>query len=244
LSSGMVATLQNLHKRLQAVEPVMVDRKDEKSSVPKMLVSPGKRSRNGNTFHGKAQSMKTTLTIALFNGPTAANTSMNAVITLTPGSCTEFANLANLFDDWRTTHIEVFHGIGFTTTATGGVVSVQRPLCMYALVYDPVDLTALVGVADAMDYDHRMAPLKAGYDSVNAPSDFVKGGMHHEKWKIPAPVVDPGILSDLLDSNWVSTKDTSVIVGYLKLWTDAAGAATSSSAATYIRYHVEFRSRR
>jgi len=234
-----VAILQSLHKRLKDLEPVQVDLKDCKSAAPKLTT--GKRS---GMMHSKAQSFKTTLSVNALTGPSAANSSSSAVITLTPGSTPEFVNFANTFDDWRTTHIEVFHAVGFTVQATGANSVVNNKLCMYALVYDPVDGTAVASVTDAMDYDHRLAPLKAGYDGVNSPGDIVKGGMHHAKWRIPAPVVDPGILSDLLDSNWVSTKDTSVIVGYLKTWVDAAGAATASSTSTYIRYHCEFRSRR
>jgi hypothetical protein len=239
LSSGMVSTLQSLHKRLVALEPEIVESKDVKISVPK-LIGSGKRG----IHHSNAKTSSVTLTQKYVGSPTGANAAGASVFTLTPGTSAEFAGFAGLYDDWRTTHVEFFMAVGFTVTASGIPSSVLNSLCFYGGVYDPVDSTALVGVSDAMDYDHRMSPMKAGYDAVNSPNDISKGGLHSVKCKIPAPVVDPGILSDLLDSNWVSTKDTAVLVGYFKTYVEAAGALTSSTTAAFARFHVEFRSRR
>jgi hypothetical protein len=239
LSSGMVSTLQSLHKRLQALEPVMVERKDVKVSVPK-LIGTGKRG----IHHSNAKSTFVTLSTKLGGSASGANAANAAIFNLTPGTSSEFAGFAGLYDDWRTTHLEFFIAVGFSVTASGINTTVQNQLCFIGAVYDPVDNTALISVVDAMDYDHRIGPFKAGYDGVNSPNDISKGGLHSLKCKIPAPVVDPGILSDLLDSNWVSTKDTAVVVGYIKAYCEAAGALTSSTISGFVRFHVEFRSRR
>jgi len=246
ISSGLTEIVSNLHKRLTKLEPIIVDQKDAKA--PSKLPGTSLRLTRGlgsGAFRTGAQTVKITFTNKFANsGPTAANTANAYVVTLTPGSCPEFNSFSALFDDWRTTHVEAFTSVGFTVTASGINSTVQNPLCHAGFAYDPVDNTALVGVSDAMDYNHSIGPVKMGYDGVNTPVAISKSGMFSVKAKIPAPVVDPGILSDLLDSNWVSTKDNAVIVGYWKGYVEAAGALTSSTAAHFFRFTCEFRSRR
>lgn len=244
VSAGMLDVIKNIHQRVKALEPIVVDQKDVKAPLlADKYAAKMKRYIGVGSIHKKPLNIKVTIIAQVLSGPTAANTALNAVHTLTPGSSGEFASFAALFDDWRTTHVEVHHAVGFTVQSTGANSVVNNKLCTYAWAYDPVDNTALASTGDAMDYDARMAPMLAGYDGVNTPGDFNKTGFHQLRVKIPAPVVDPGILSDLLDSNWVSVKDTAVIVGYGKVWVDPAGAATSSSAVTYYRFTCEFRSR-
>lgn len=241
VAPGMLATLQSLHKRLKDLEPVKIDQKDIKVDPPK-LISTGKRSSSG-AFAKSAKSLKVTLTVRYSGGPSAANTARASTDTLIPGASAEFASFAGMFDDYRTTHVELHYAVGCSLTATGAINAVQVPLGFTGMVYDPVDNTNLVSVLDAMDYDHRIAPVKLGYDAVNTPQAISKNGTLNLKVKIPAPVVDPGILSDLLDSNWVSTKDTGVIVGYVKRYCEAVGPSTSSSDVVFARFFVEFRSR-
>jgi hypothetical protein len=247
ISSGLTQIVKNLHERLCKLEPIVVDQKDckEPAKLPGTALRLMRGRGKTGSFHSGAQNIKVTFTNqANHSGPSAANTANAYVVTLTPGTSPEFASFAGIFDDWRTTHVEAFTSVGFTVTASGINSTVQNPVCHAGFFYDPVDNTALVGVSDAMDYNHSISPVKMGYDGVNSPVGETKSGLWSIKVKIPAPVVDPGILSDLLDSNWVSTKDTAVIVGYWKGYIEAAGALTSSTAATFFRFTCEFRSRR
>jgi len=243
LNAGLLATIQSLSKRITNLEPVIVDKKDFKSDT-KLTFARARPGKMGRFIGTSANSSRVTFVALLAGTPTAANTPNQTVFTLTPGTGSEFSSFASIYDDWRTTHVEFHMGVGFTVTTSGAPAVNSNALCMYGMVYDPVDSTALTSVIDSMDYDHRVSPCKAGYDGVNAPTAVTPNGLNNFKVKVPAAVVDPGISLELLDSNWVSTKDAAVVVGYCKTFCETAGALTSSTFRGFARFTCEFKSRR
>jgi len=238
IDSGLLSLVQNLHKRLSALEPVVVnkdvkDQKDSKHAVPRLLKTKGngRLATTKQSFSGAVSSIG------------SIGTALGTVITLTPGTAGEFASYAALFDDVRTTHVEVFVKIFQTTTnsVTGTLQGSLQAPGDAILVYDPVDNTSFSSIQAGLNYQQSTGVWSMLAGVVNLAT--TRNGFQHLKAKIPAPVVDPGILTDLLDSNWVSTKDTAVVVGYLKAYATAPGAAQYLVIQTYLRYHCEFRSR-
>jgi len=250
IEPGVISVLQNLHKRVTAIEPITSkpdyfgkegkDSKDQKSVVLRTALSQmtkGNAAMNPRTL--RASFSGHSLTIG------SIGTAYGTVLTLTPGTAVEFSSLAALFDDWRTTHIDVCCKVMPTTTnsTSGSLTGTGVAPGNAILVYDPVDNTSISSAQMGLNYQQSTGVWSVIAPGNGYPAAYTRNGFQEFHVKIPAPVVDPGILSDLLDSNWVSTKDTGVIVGYLKPYVDVMGAATYCVFEVFLRYHCEFRSR-
>jgi len=234
--------MQNLHKRISALEPVIVDKKDDKKDEKSALVVVPRLLGKGNTSgtrNFRAAFMGSINTIS------SIGTANGTVITLTPGTSSTFSSYAGIYDDWRTLRIDVWVKVMATTTnsTSGSLTGTGNAPGNAIVVYDPVDVTSLSSVGAGMNYQQSTGLWSVVAPGNGYPAAYTRNGFQMFHIKIPAPVVDPGILTDLLDSNWVSTKDTGVIVGYLKPYVDVLGAATYSVVCYFYRYHCEFRSR-
>jgi len=236
--------MAKIAQRLTAVEttvgpPVLVDRKDAKS-VSTVEHSVLKDAKHNIAKYGRNATLRTRVWEKIVS-TAAANTPVTAVSTLTPLNIAEAKSLATLFDVVRCHGIEVHNHINFTTGA--GLPSNPVLDCDWAEAYDPGNATAFGAVAGVLQSKYHTGPntgMPAGFAST--PTAYTKSGMMVWNIKVPT-LVDPGILADLLDGNWVSAQDTGVIVGYLKPYVETPGAAVLAVLDHYVGYDLEYRFR-
>jgi hypothetical protein len=166
----------------------------------------------------------------------SSNTALSSVSTLTPLNLSECKTFALVYDIARCTAIEV-EGF-FMTTNASGVPTGAAVVCHGAFAYDPANAAAYASVANVLSAKRHVGPMPMSTNLIGGP---VLTGHNSTKCvvKVP-PVVDPGLVTDLLGSNWVGATDTSVIVGYLKPYVEAAGASTQTVITYFIKYFMEF----
>jgi len=171
----------------------------------------------------------------------AAATALTTVTTLLPLALGEAATMAAVFD------ICCCHKIHFKTnlTCTDAAQALNNAIgpLNWAVGYDPSNSAVFGSVIAACNSAHHTGP-NTGNTAADAvtPAAFSKDGFTHFTAPVPT-LVDPGILADLLDGNWVASTDAGVIVGYMKPYVESAGAARLSNLTAFIGYDIEWRFR-
>jgi hypothetical protein len=202
----------------------------------RLLLGVGRGAGRTASYRGRSADVQITVT-------SGASAPVSTVTSLYPNNSTDAVTLAGVFDESRTTHLEVY--VRFQCLTAANVPSgpvVPAPDAM--VVYDPANAAAYGGVIGGLDADMRIGPcsLRAG-TSPSYDGDGVKYEWHHRVWAIPTALVDPGLVTDLLGSNWVSAKDTAVLIGYLKPYITSMGAAGYGNMLVYPIFHMEWRVR-
>jgi len=195
------------------------------------------RTKGGKTVgHG----ISINLTIP-FNGASAAVTAQAPVIAVCPGTSTEFASLANLFDEMKcvgaTVHMRIFSASATQTSGWGA-----------AFAYDPSNTGTYSSVAQVLEAEQHLGPLSApsagASTLVAAPASHTKSGFY--VWKIKVPkgphVHDPNVLSFNGTGEWTSTGVSTTTYGNVKGYLEAAGAGATQFNG-YIIMHCVFRVR-
>jgi len=176
-----------------------------------------------------------------YNGASAATTSQNPIVSIVPGSSTEFASLANIFDefimDGCTTHLRVFSG---TNTQTSGWSA--------AMAYDPLNSGTYSSTSQVLEAQQHVGPIaapSAGAGALDAsPVGTSPLGYHVKRFKCPKgpQVHDPDVVSLYGTGQWTSTGVASTMYGALKFYFEAAGAG-STQFNGFIIMHCRFRVR-
>lgn len=240
----MVEAVKNLQKRVDAVEKttdakdgVLIpdpgkDKKESVKALPFLHQSLLKRA-------ARIAGVRVRVPAAVVTATSAANTAFTTVQNLTPVAAPDAVTYAGVYDICRTIGFEVIL-IPFVTTTVSGAPTNAGAVACGALAYDSANAGAYSTLAEVLGSNQYLGP----WAHVIGPLfDGHKGGIIKAKWRVPRPVVDPGLVTDLLDSNWVATSDTSVLVGYLKPYLEAAGGALSTVLRIYVIYDMEFRAR-
>lgn len=218
-----------------AVKPDLTTHKAQKLSILKQAMRHFGR---GGKSSGKP--FKINLLLA-FNGASAATTSQNPIVSIVPGSSTEFASLANLFDefimDGCTTHLRVFSG---TNTQTSG--------WSCAMAYDPLNSGTYSSTSQVLEATQHVGPIAApssGGGALDAsPVGTSPLGYHTKRFKCPKgpQVHDPDVVSLYGTGQWTSTGVATTLYGALKFYFEAAGAG-STQFNGFIIMHCRFRVR-
>jgi hypothetical protein len=192
-----------------------------------------------------ANTVRVRIPQAMVQFVSAANTAFNTVSTLTPLAASEATTYSIVYDTARCRGFWLKLYGQVTTTANGVPTNAINTTTVQGLAYDASNNGSYASVEATLIAENHWGP----YCPNALPQQYTGGGYGSGmpgKWsyvKIPKPVVDPGLVTDLLDSNWVSSKDTGVVVGYLKPYLTAAGAATSSVMNVFVIFDMEFTSR-
>jgi hypothetical protein len=233
-------SLSQVTKRLQALEkdaPHPVDAKDFKVVIPSPINDAYMNLRAKGwkgVRHTRQNSFKTRICQEI-SVQSSSNTALSAVQTLTPLNLTEAKNFATVFDEARTTDLE--YQVFFMTTNASGVPTGAAVVCHGAVAYDPANANAYGSVAATLDALSHAGPMPLSTNLIGGP---VLTNNHTKKRVQIPPTVDPGLVTDLLGSNWVAATDTGVIVGYLKPYCEAAGASTQTNVTIFVWYNMEF----
>jgi len=174
----------------------------------------------------------------------SANTVLNTVTVLKPLASLDAMNFAKVFDVARCVGFDLYVSCYTLNSTNAPAAPLVAPVAL-SIAYDPVDATAnSIGVENSLAAAQHMGPyMVTDQSGASVPDPVNNGGNWKRHFKIPAPVVDPGILTDLLGSNWVSATDTNVVVGYLKPYVDALGTIVHALLDYFVVYHMEFKSR-
>lgn len=228
--------LNELSKRLSVVEtithaPTSVDKKDSKMALPPHIMA-----KLGTGFHGatRARPFKTRVSDH-FNVVSSANTALTTVSNLTPLNLQDSKTFASVFDEARVVAVELEVMTNCYVSATGAPTA-PASIAHGAIVYDPANSGVYSALANTLDALYKLGPYSMGATGVGVP---YLSGRQRMLIKIP-PTVDPGLVTDLLGSNWVGAADTGVLVGYLKPYVETCGAAVSSHVAYFLTYHIEY----
>lgn len=174
----------------------------------------------------------------------SANSVFNTVITLTPLAALDATKFAAVYDLARTTSLQMFVSV-YTVNASGSPAAPTTQPVAFSVSYDPDQSGAnTIGVENALVASQHLGPcMVTDQSGASVPDPIATQGNWSKRFKIPAAVVDPGILTDLLGSNWVSAADTNVVVGYIKPYVDGLGLNVHCVLDWFFVYDVEFKSR-
>lgn len=234
--SGLLEKLRAIQAELPASwSKVSTDEKDDGTKT--ILVNPHRsvfgKMRGGNDM------IKVNISALFYETISGANAANATVRTLLPNACPDAITLSLVYDECRTVGFTLKVRADCITTATS--VPAGPTLVADAIVaFDPANPNAYGSVDTAIDAQHHTGPhnTRAGASPSGYGPDF-----HTMSVKIPKPIVDPNLTPSLVGSNWTVAIDTTPIVGYLKPYTEAAGAGTSIVLSEYLIYHMEFRAR-
>lgn len=223
--------LTNRLKKLEALAPIIVDQKDTKivPLLPNSLHDKlTKSAMRGGIIRVQIPNAEITMT-------SAANTAYTTVASLFPLNQTEAKTFASVYDAARTVSFRWYAAPSLVVTASGVPQNTQTTTHT-ACAYDPANSGTYSSVTGVLAAASHIGPYAMAAIPFNCQQPTIKW----KTVKIPKPVVDPGLVTDLLDSNWVGSSDTSVLVGYLKPYFEAAGAATSAQMVHFVIYTMEF----
>jgi hypothetical protein len=158
----------------------------------------------------------------------------------TASSVTEAANFAALFDEWRclgvTTHNRVFVDIQYPAVTPGAA---------YAIAFDPANAPAYASTQGVLVARRHIGPFS--FNNGDGTTLSVNNtGYHKMSVKIPvplAPTVGTNGTNAVVGNGWVSCTDTTSVVGYMKLYSDALGSTSKAYWDLFVVYHMEYRSR-
>jgi hypothetical protein len=229
--------VSQLSKRVAVMEtitkpPVVIDFKDAKS----FQIPEGIRHKLAHNWRGASRNAPMRVKIGdHFNVVSSANTTLSTVSNLTPLNLTEAKSFASLFDICRVVGFSLEVMTNTYTSATGAPVA-PATISHGIVTFDPASAGAYSSVATALDAVKHLGPFSMGALYTGLPLLSKRQKMYVKEPR----VVDPGLVTDLLDGNWVGSSDTSVLVGYLKPFVEQCGAAISSHLAYFIIYDIEY----
>jgi len=171
------------------------------------------------------------------NSTSAAATAGNPVFGITPANAISWNQWAMIYDEVMVEKFEVRYWYQY-----GGV----NPADVWAVMsYDPIDLTALSGISAGSEYSqHKLF----GLDFITAPDATVpritnSTGLLEFRGKCPSGTQRSSATATSAAGQWMDTADGADAWGYLKLYTEAMGAATTVIVRLQIRAFCHFRSR-
>jgi len=234
--------LSQVNKRLAILEtvthcPVVIDRKDNKEMPAHLLM---KRKGHGSSIgvrFSREKPYKCRVIERLTSTSSAASV-LSTVSSLFPNNTTDAKIFAGVFDEVRCTGFGLRMGLPIITTATG--VPSGPSLVGYAtLAYDPTNNGAYTAMEQPLEAPYHLGPFPVGGLYSTQAVSLQQVGLPSMHVKVPA-TVDPGLVTDLLGSNWVSASDTGLLIGYLKPYVDSVGTATSSRVDLFVFYDMEY----
>jgi hypothetical protein len=174
--------------------------------------------------------------VVLNNGTSSAASANITQVSLEPSASGDWASYASLYDE------VIVHGaeIDYFAFASGTNLVVS----FAAVVYDPMDNTALGSTANAMTYQqHQMFTFNGG--AAVAPTPVTKSGAWKFKCHVPkgASARSATFGQTLFSGQWASTKDAADVWGFIKFYVPAQGSATTTTLVTATTLHCSFRSR-
>ncbi len=154
-----------------------------------------------------------------------AGTPFTATFAIQPGLSSEFADVANLYDE-----IRVLGGIAHFVIRTNGATAYTTDTGVQAcvLAYDPMDSTALGSVLNGLQHSQHLlfAPPQGPLGFTAAPLPMTANGLFHFKWSVPNRSArrtgSAGV--NFGASDWSDTADNTATYGYFKPYIPSFGA--------------------
>ncbi len=241
LLPSMMAKVEKRLSSLEGMSPmVLVDRKDATKStkdsaievVNSMLARRSLLERV--SFRHTKNSPLRVLIVDRATVTSSANTALTTVTSLTPLAASDATSFATVYDDARCVSGETRF---IPSAANGGVPASALVRCAFALAYDPSNSGVYTTVQQPLEARYHWGPA---YFTGNGLPQTTNGKGHLSlHWK-PQYTLTPGGSSFVIGGNWTSSTDTGAIVGYLKPYIEAAGAAIATQFDMYTMYILEF----
>jgi len=234
----------------------------EELKIPKLMrfpvctvpLKPGATGMASRTVsvrgRGAERVVKATICRDLGTASSSANTAFNTVYVLTPGSATEFASFAALFDEARCMGITVHIFVGCSTGASGA-----GPANVWAVAFDPANTNQYSAIEVLLAAQQR-TPIILACDGTGSPGPVgtailptSRNGGVVLKIKVPSLNVEnlgSSAPIDLVGNGWwamTSGTPANAVVGYLKPLIEAIGTSGVTTIRMIAEYHMEFRSR-
>jgi hypothetical protein len=184
-----------------------------------------------------------------------ANTAYSTVVALSPGGTSEFSSFAAIFDEVKCTGFRLHWTVVVTAPSANGTPQMASAV----MSFDPTTSTALSNILNGMESDQSTGPhvvLRPASDGVavntllagvtlNVSTSVTKTGYWMKQFKIPSQTaLNPATSAEITGGAWVSTQDTTAVVGYLKPYVEALGANIVANIYGFTVFDVVFRSRR
>lgn len=191
---------------------------------------------------GKRQILRTNLILSSV-ATSGAAAAQAPVIGIIPGSSSEFASFAAIYDEFICDGAVVhFRSALSAATNTSGITG--------AFAYDPVNNGTYGSVAGVLEAQKHFGPFAvAGAVSdtgvVGSPTATSNHGFWKHSFKFPkgASVKDPNTPSIIGTGVWTSTTVTTTAYGYWKGYVEPGSATITTSIIYWIVMHCRFRSR-
>jgi len=170
---------------------------------------------------------------------TTAATVYSTVATLVPGLAFGFTSFAAIMDEYRTTHVKIM-------VQVGPRVNIASPMIYprWSMAIDFANNTACTSITDNLSHAHCMWGVMNTNGALGWPAAMDRNGLHTMSVKIPpGPLVDVGIVSELMGGVWVPSGDSAAIVAYLLPYFESGGGLSQFTLQGAIEYTVEWRAR-
>lgn len=195
----------------------------------------------------------------IWNGGSAAglsNTQFNTVVSLTPSTCAEFTQFANLYDECRVLGVTL-HFSTLVAAASG-----SQPITMHGnVVYDPIDSTAYTSLLTSLAAAQKTGLIAVGTNQfgafgaasswATAPACMSKTGLFSKRFQAPkgphAAVngTPSGASTFYTEGLWYAVSNLTSgtdIYGYIKPYFEALASSTFQWEY-WLEYDMAFRSR-
>jgi hypothetical protein len=172
-------------------------------------------------------------------GTSATSTFFAPVETLQPNGTgtTESVALSSLFDEMRTTSVDVYTRVQSGTTALIAAA--------WGVAFDPANSAAYTSVAGTLLAAQHIGPIAIGEgNTAGAVMAMNPTGFIHRRFKTmaAAPTAAASAANETVGGNWFATSDNAAVVGYVKFAIDAI-SGQSSTADLFVVFNTEYRSR-
>lgn len=162
------------------------------------------------------------------------------VVSCVPGTSSEFASLAAIFDEYKCTqgHVQFVHFIrsAYVVGAVGSLLNNS----MLVIAYDN-DATALTSVIAGTEFaQHHLYPL--GHQAYGSVESFIEKPYEFHFKVTPGVAVDT-VTGSLSSGSWAPTASNSLSYGFLKAYSVGSEATAIAVASGVVHLNCEFRTR-
>ncbi len=214
------------------------------ASTPQELVAMAKSNlKNGLSLKDVLREMgvnRQPMTVMLWYSATqtgSANTAFAFAQRLRAGDSTEFADFADIFDEYKVLAATVHYHLAFSGTAPSANVD-------FAVAYDPANAGLYASIAAVLPAQYHQL-LNVAYAQVTsgcgAPQCVTKNGMWTHKFPLPTGVITNS--SGVGTGAWTDTSFSAIDYGYWKGYAGPAGSGTIVNFGLHIGLKVTFKMR-
>jgi len=183
--------------------------------------------------------MRIVLTIPFQLTTTVTSGVLNGNVSVVPGTSTEFASLATIFDEYKCIGGDVVFANYIRASYAFGVTGSTLNTSAMVLVYD-TDSTALTSVLNGTEFmNHKL--YRIGQQAGGVQS--FKETFENFAFKVP-PGIGVDTVTPIVESGeWVPTTNTSSTFGFVKTYCVTTEVVALAVVSGYMKMECEFRCR-